>query len=202
MPEGRSIAFDSVAAGNSDIYVINADGGAPRRLTTGPLSNYMPSWSPDGKRIYFKSDRSGSDQIWWVPACGGAATQITHGGASEAFASPDGKMVYFTKRNSPWTVPVDGGTERPVPELERFDKIFRSWGVVREGIYFISKVQGKRQTVRFFSFVTRQVTPLLTLEGELIWNYPNVELSPDGRRLLTARFDQEVSNLMLVENFH
>jgi serine/threonine protein kinase/Tol biopolymer transport system component len=190
-PEGRSIAFDSVAAGNADIYVINGDGGAPRRLTTGPFSNFMPSWSPDGKRIYFKSDRSGSYQIWWVPSAGGAATQITHGGASEAFASPDGKMVYFTKPNgsSLWTVPVDGGTERPVPELEPFDKIFRSWGVVREGIYFISKVQGKRQTVRFFSFVTRRVTPLLTLEGELIWNYPNVALSPDGRSLLTARFD-------------
>jgi len=201
-PEGRSIAFDSVAAGNADIYVINADGGAPRRLTTGPFSNFMPSWSPDGKRIYFKSDRSGSDQIWWVPAGGGAATQITQGGALEAFASPDGKMVYFRKLDSLWTVPVDGGTERPVPELERFDKIFRSWGVVREGIYFISKGQGKRQTVRFFSFVTRQVTPLLTLEGELIWNYPNVALSPDGRRLLTARFDQEVSDLMLIENFH
>src|SRR5215469_4196660 len=202
-PEGRSIAFDSVAGGNSNIYVINAVGGAPRRLTTGPSGNYMPSWSPDGKRIYFMSDRSGSNQIWWVPAGGGAATQITQGGALEAFASPDGKMVYFTKRgwSSPWTVPVDGGTERPVPELERFDKIFRSWGVVRDGIYFISRVQGKRQTVRFFSFVTRQVTPLLTLDGELIWNYPNVALAPDGRRLLTARFDQEVSDLMLIENF-
>jgi Tol biopolymer transport system component len=202
-PDGRSIAFDSVAAGNADIYVINADGGAPRRLTTGPVSSFMPSWSPDGKRIYFMSDRSGSNQIWWVPAGGGAPTQITHGGALEAFASPDGKLLYFTKRtwSSPWTVPVDGGIERPVPELERFDKIFRSWGVVREGIYFMSKVQGKRQTVRFFSFVTGQVTPLLTLEGELIWNYPNLALSPDGRRLLTARFDQEVSDLMLIENF-
>jgi len=203
-PDGRSIAFDSVAAGNSDIYVVNADGGAPRRLTTGPVNNFMPSWSPDGKRIYFLSDRSGSNQIWWISASGGTATQITQGGALEAFASPDGKLVYFTKRtwSSLWTVPVDGGTERPVPELEHFDKIFRSWGVVREGIYFISRVQGERQTVRFFSFVTRLVTPLLTLDGELIWNYPNVALSPDGRRLLVARFDQGVSDLMLIENFH
>jgi Tol biopolymer transport system component len=205
-PDGRSIVFDSLAGGNSDIYVMSADGGAPRRLTTGPSGNYMPSWSPDGKRIYFMSDRGDSSQIWWVPSGGGggAATQVTQGGnAFEAFASLDGKLVYFTKRRGSalWTVPVDGGTERPVPELEHFDKIFRSWGMVREGIYFISRVQGERQTARFFSFVTRQVTPLQTLEGELIWNRPDVALSADGRRLLTARFDQEVSDLMLIENF-
>jgi Tol biopolymer transport system component len=204
-PDGRSIVFDSLAAGNSDIYVMSADGGAPRRLTTGPSGNFMPSWSPDGKRIYFMSERGGISQIWWVPAGGGAATQITQGGnALEGFASPDGKLVYFTKRGSSplWTVPVDGGTERLVPELKHFDKINRSWGVVREGIYFISRVQGERQTVRFFSFVTRQVTPLLTLDGKPIWDRPDLALSPDGRRLLTARFDQEVSDLMLIENFH
>jgi Tol biopolymer transport system component len=197
--------FDSLAAGNSDIYVMSADGGAPRRLTTGPSGNFMPSWSPDGKRIYFMSERGGISQIWWVPAGGGAATQITQGGnALEGFASPDGKLVYFTKRGSSalWTVPVDGGTESLVPELKHFDKINRSWGVVREGIYFISRVRGERQTVRFFSFVTRQVTPLLTLDGKPIWDRPDLALSPDGRRLLTARFDQEVSDLMLIENFH
>lgn len=202
-PDGRSIVFDSVAEGNADIYVMSAQGGAPRRLTTGLSGNFMPSWSPDGNRIYFTSDRSGSDQIWWVPASGGSATQLTQGGAFEAFLSSDGKLVYFTKHEggAVWTVPADGGAERPVPEMERFDKIFRSWGVVREGIYFMSKVQGERQAVRFFSFVTRQVTPLLALEREPIWDYPDVALSPDGRRLLTARIDQEVNDLMLIENF-
>ena len=203
-PDGRSIAFDSLAAGNPDIYVINAEGGAPRRLTGGPFSNFMPSWSPDGKRIYFKSDHSGSDQIWSIPAGGGSPTQLTHGGACEAFASPDGKLVYFTKRGwgAIWTVPADGGAEKPVPELERFDRIFRSWGVVKQGIYFMSKETGPRQTVRFFSFATRRVTPLLTLEREPIWDYPDVALSSDGHRLLTARIDQEVNDLMLIENFH
>lgn len=86
-------------------------------------------------------------------------------------------------------------------ELQHYDHIFRSWGVVPQGIYFMSKEEGPRQTVRFFSFATRQVTPLLTLDREPIWNYPDVALSPDGRRLLTARLDQEVNDLMLIENF-
>jgi len=138
-PDGRWIAFDSVALSNPNIHVIGAERGTPRRLTSGPFGNFMPSWSPDGKRIYFKSDRSGTDQIWWIPAGGGSATQLTHGGAFEAFASPDGKLVYYTIRawGPLWSVPADGGPEKSVSELERFDRIYRSWGVVGQGIYFI-----------------------------------------------------------------
>ena len=203
-PDGRSIAFDSLAAGNPDIYTIDANGGTPRRLTTGPFGNFMPSWSPDGNWLYFKSDRSGSDQIWKIKAVGGAATQLTRAGASEGFASPDGKLVYFTKGawGAIWMVPVDGGPEKPLPGLERFDKIFRSWGVSDKGIYFISRQDAPRQTIRFFSFTAHQIASLATLDKEPIWDYPDVALSRDGRRLLVARLDQEVNDLMLIENFH
>jgi len=202
-PNGHWLAFDSSAAGNPNIYVISAEGGSPRRLTSGTSGNYMASWSPDGKRIYFKSDRSGSDQIWSIPVQAGPATQITRGGGCEAFSSPDGKLLYYTKRGwgAIWTVPTEGGPEKPVPELERYDRIFRSWGIIREGIYFMSREEGPRQTVRFFTFATRQVSSLLTLDKEPIWNYPDVALSSDGSRLLTARLDQEVNDLMLIENF-
>ncbi len=202
-PNGRWLAFDSIAAGNPNIYLISAEGGSPRRLTSGPSGNYMPSWSADGTRIYFKSDRSGSDQIWSIPVQAGPATQITRGGACEAFSSPDGKFLYYTKRawGAIWTVPAEGGPEKVLPELQRYDWIFRSWGIIREGIYFMSREEGSRQTVRFFSFGTRQVSSVLTLDKEPIWDYPDVALSSDGRRLLTARLDQEVNDLMLIENF-
>ncbi|MBV9676886.1 MAG: PD40 domain-containing protein [Acidobacteriaceae bacterium] len=65
-------------------------------MTTGPFGNFMPSWSPDGRWLYFKSQRSGSDQIWKIPAAGGAPVQLTRHGGSEAFASPDGKLIYYT----------------------------------------------------------------------------------------------------------
>jgi eukaryotic-like serine/threonine-protein kinase len=202
-PDGRWLAFDSNEAGNPNIYVISAEGGSPRRLTTGPSGNYMPSWSPDGKMIYFKSDFSGSDQIWSIPVAAGPATQITRSGACEAFPSPDGKLLYYTKRGwgAIWAVAAEGGPEEPVTELQRYDRIFRSWGIIPEGIYFMSREEGSRQTVRFFSFAIRQVSSLLTLDKEPIWSYPDVALSSDGRRLLTARLDQEVNDLMMIENF-
>ena len=201
--DGRWLAFDSTATGNTDIYVISVAGGTPRRLTSGPFGHYMPSWSADGKQIYFKSDRSGKDQTWSIPVEGGTTAQITRDGACEAFASSDGKLLYYTKGcpGAIWTVPIEGGAEKPVPELQRYDQIFRSWGIIPEGIYFMSREENSRQTVRFFSFATRQVSSLLTLDREPIWDYPNVTLSSDGRRLLTVRLDQEVNDLMLIENF-
>jgi Tol biopolymer transport system component len=114
-PDGRSIAFDSLAAGNPNIYVMDAQAGEPRCLTSGPHANFMPSWSPDGRWIYFKSDRSGKDQIWKIPSVGGIAAQMTYSGGSEAFASPDGKLVYFTKRpwSAIWTVPLMADRKSP-----------------------------------------------------------------------------------------
>lgn len=202
-PDGRWIAFDSLAAGNPNIYVIATTGGVPRRLTSGPWSDFMPSWSPDGQWIYFKSARSGTDQIWRIRFAGGEPHQVTRGGGCEAFVSPDGKLVYFTKRawSRIWSTPVTGGPEKPVPELEGFKRIFRSWGVTKYGIYFISREDGPHQTICFFSFATRRIVPLAALDREPVWDYPDISLSPDGHQLLFASLDHEFNDLMLIENF-
>ncbi len=43
----------------TDIWVVDADAGAPARLTTDPASDTSPVWSADGKRLWFLSSRSG-----------------------------------------------------------------------------------------------------------------------------------------------
>ena len=53
------IAFSSERDGNSEIYVMDADGGNLQRLTNHPDSDFHPSWSPDGKQITFMSRRDG-----------------------------------------------------------------------------------------------------------------------------------------------
>ena len=50
------IAFVSDRDGHSkEIYVMEDDGGNPRRLTNSPEDEWGPSWSPDGSRIVYSS---------------------------------------------------------------------------------------------------------------------------------------------------
>jgi Tol biopolymer transport system component len=97
-PDGRWIAFDSTKYGHRDIFVVAAEGGFLRRLTTEPSEDVRPNWSADGRWIYFGSDRGGDWQVWKVPSEGGAAVQVTRHGGREAFESLDGKFVYYTKQ--------------------------------------------------------------------------------------------------------
>jgi Tol biopolymer transport system component len=76
-PDGRRITFVSDRDDpdpNDDnriwsIYVMNADGSDPTRLTDNPAGDTWPSWSPDGRRIAFHSSRDDPDpnddeEVW------------------------------------------------------------------------------------------------------------------------------------------
>lgn len=203
-PDGQWIAFDSRPEGNGEIYIIGAAGGTPRRLTSEPSHDVMPSWSGDGRWIYFCSNRSGDLQIWKVPVEGGGALQVTRGGGFEAFESPDGKLLYYSKGRGVaglWTVPVDGGNETAVPELNQAG-YWRSWAVARNGIYFIShEGDAPPRPVRFFDFLTRQLSTVGKMDREPTWATPGLSVSSDGRAILYAQIDRKASTIMMIENF-
>ena len=94
-PEGTRILFDAAIGGNSDVYVVAAGGGRPRRLTSEPSTDGVPSWSGDGRWIYFSSTRGGViPDVWRISADGGEARRITHNGAFEPRESPDGHFCF------------------------------------------------------------------------------------------------------------
>ncbi len=202
-PDGQWLAFDSHTRGSGDIYVMPFAGGPWRALTNEPSAELQPAWSRDGQWIYFKSNRTGRPELWKTAAAGGAARQLTHNGAFEGFEAPDGKLFYFTKGRGVygiWTIPVEGGEVQAVPELKAAG-YWRSWGMVKEGIYFVTKEAAPRQTIKFFSFATRRITPLVTVEREPLWWQAGLALSPDGRRLVFAQMDYANDEIMLMENF-
>ena len=54
-PSCDRIVFQSERNGNTDIYMVNADGSNLKRLTTDAADDWHPSWSPTADVIVFQS---------------------------------------------------------------------------------------------------------------------------------------------------
>lgn len=62
-PDGRWIAFSGNYDGNTDVYVIPAQGGEPKRLTYHPGADFVTGWTPRGD-VAFRSFRMSGPGTW------------------------------------------------------------------------------------------------------------------------------------------
>src|SRR5574341_779260 len=91
------IVFEARRDGNSEIYVMNADGSAQTRLTNNAADDARPLWSPDGGRVAFESKRDGNSEIYVMNADGSAQTRLTNNTAEDTQPSwsPFGSRIAF-----------------------------------------------------------------------------------------------------------
>jgi Tol biopolymer transport system component len=94
-PDGRQIAFGSSRDGDFEIYVMNADGSQPRRLTESPGIDMRPAWSSDGRQLAFTSLRDGNYEIYTINADGSGLRRMTNHPERDDFAQwhPDGRHL-------------------------------------------------------------------------------------------------------------
>ena len=78
-PDPAALVGRITYAHDDDIYVMNADGSEPVRLTTDPAMDFDPSWSSDGTQIAFRShrDATGAGEIYIMNADGSEQTNLT-----------------------------------------------------------------------------------------------------------------------------
>jgi WD40 repeat protein len=200
-PDGQQIAFDSRAAGNADIFVVDSQGGPPRKLTSGPSNEVVPSWSRDGRWIYFASGRTGGWEVWKTPSTGGPAVQVTRHGGFAAFESPDGRFLYYAKGLTVpglWRIPTKGGEEiELISSLET--GYWGYWAVVDNGIYYLD--MRTKPVIAFFDLTTHRTTPVFDLENPPAREAPGLAVSPDKKTILYTQLDSLNSDIILVENF-
>ncbi len=101
------IAFDSLRAGNRDIYAIRPGGCDLRRLTTEIGDDREPAFSRDGKLLAYSA---GQGSIGVMDLATGATAMIADGGVEPSF-SPDGRRIAFRRDGSIFSIGVDGTGE-------------------------------------------------------------------------------------------
>ncbi|MEQ8907339.1 PDZ domain-containing protein [Ekhidna sp.] len=92
------IAFSAQYDGNTDVYVIPAEGGTPKRLSYHPSPDIVQGWTPDGK-VIFRSNRNAHptrlNQWYQVGMDGGLPVQFEIPRIASGELSPDGGFVAY-----------------------------------------------------------------------------------------------------------
>ena len=112
-PDSKEICYTAVTdpmeavSTNGDLFVVPADGGASKRITTQPGFDGNPVYSPDGKYIAFHAQLTPvyEADLWWLmlyDRASGKIEELPTGfdrSAENLAWSPDSKTIYFTAEN-------------------------------------------------------------------------------------------------------
>ena len=114
------------------IWLMPAEGGIPRQITTGKNSCTNPRWSSDGTVLSYLSAKSGVSQVYAVGSDGTNERQITFvaSGAENQLFSPDGKKIAFVSSVYPEFSTV------AYPEADKLNE-------GKDAVVMASKMKGK-----------------------------------------------------------
>jgi dipeptidyl aminopeptidase/acylaminoacyl peptidase len=149
-----------VADGTFHIFVVRADGGAPRQISTGDWDVGSPTWSPDGRTIYFSSGPRIEDseyewresEIFAMDVATGAKRQLTsrRGPDNNPTPSPDGRLIAYTGYDwstDTWVdqklyvMNTDGSGSRILADIDRSPGNL-TWAADNSGVYFTANNEG------------------------------------------------------------
>jgi dipeptidyl aminopeptidase/acylaminoacyl peptidase len=111
------------------IFIVDAEGGAPRQLTSGDTEEHSIDFSPDGREIAFVSSREPDPDLFYNPDLfalrveDGAIRRLTASESAEYQPrwSPDGKSIAFL------------GTRRGLTDLETTMEDTHVWVMAADG---------------------------------------------------------------------
>ena len=126
-PDGKMVAFTGEYDGNTDVFVVSVDGGAPKRLTWHPGEDMVRGWTNDGNHVIFTSGRTSApvpyDKFWKVALQGGMPEALPIPRVYKGQFSPDGNRFVYQQINlsdDEWRN-YRGGQARPIWLMDMSD---------------------------------------------------------------------------------
>lgn len=132
----RLLHFPAVSADHvvfayaGDLWVADAEGEHPRRLTNHPGDELLPTVSPDGRHVAFSGKYDGNLDVYIVPITGGVPERLTWHPRADftwGFTADSGGVLFGSPRRHPqgdlelFTVAVDGGFPERLPVPRGYD---------------------------------------------------------------------------------
>jgi TolB protein len=119
-PDGKMIAIsDSTQNGQSMVYTLPINGGAPHQVTQNAPS-YWHGWSPDGSTLAFTGQRGDNFDIYSISVQGGEEKRLTTAPGLDDGPeyTPDGAWIYFNSERTGamqiWRMHSDGNGQEHV----------------------------------------------------------------------------------------
>jgi len=106
-PDGKKILFSSDRSGAENIWWIDLEKKDTFQVTKERDQNFpSAAWTPDGDYIVYSKGKM-QVQLYMVHRNGGAGMQLISTPATlktiDPAVSPDGRLIYFSRRNGPWS---------------------------------------------------------------------------------------------------
>jgi len=188
-PTLLQIAYVGSVSGsfNSDLYVMDVDGGGIRQLTRDSASVKSPSFvGPAGDQIVFESSRGGKAQLYVIRTDGTGKRQLTSGDFpnTQPSVSPDGRQVLFAsvrdRTYGIYVMGMDGTGERRLAASPRQEDS-PDWAADGHSVYYLRDDGGKPLSKRVYrqDLETGAATPV-TPVGMFVQDY---SVSVDGETL-------------------
>ena len=201
--DGRLIAFGALAPGvvRPDIWIVDANGGTPRRLTTDPSYETLLSWAADGSSLYAMSDRTGAWEVWSIPVDGGAATRVTQGGGLRAQESADGQFLYYANDvPQVWRRSLRTRTNDELITTFTGAHWGGDWIVGPRGIYYLNEQTPGTAAIDFLPFgeAARPAVRVLSLTVPPGRGFSMFAIAPDESWLVWTQEDYRNSDVMMI----
>lgn len=206
--------------GNRQVYIVPADGGTPRQITTGAFDHPgRLMWTPDSQKIVLSANRRSdadfdvfNSDLHEVDIKTGTMTQLTSmtGPEGNPTLSPDGKTIAFTgfedngksnqlaslyimKRGGSGIKKLTGGLDRSVESIE--------WAADGSRLYFAYDDHGKKK-VGTVTLKGKRSTLTDALGGQSIgrpYTSGQYRALDDGRLVITLSTGDRPADLGLVD---